>query len=74
MSDGAIYSLHHLLLIIGHWELGIGNWLLIVLPHLPLPPLLPLLPLLPLPLLLPHLLISPFLHRAIALKYAVTGI
>ena len=51
MSDGAIYSLHHLLLIMGHWALGIGYY--IVLPHLP---------------------ISPFLHRAIALKYAATGI
>ncbi|WP_335231152.1 hypothetical protein [Nostoc sp.] len=28
MSDGVIYTLHHLLWIMGLWVLGIGDWVL----------------------------------------------
>ncbi len=80
MSDGVIYTLHYLLGIIGHWALGMekrqgrqgrGGDLretcsikFSLVPKSPLPLFSPLL----------HLPISPFLHRAIALKYAAIGI
>ncbi len=68
MSDGVIYTLHHLLWIMGHGALGGTNYSpLLLCPSAPLP-------LCPSAFQLSHLPISPFLHRAIARKYAATGI